>query len=269
MVGQGLQVMSCDGDFVLLRVHAHQSTATMPQVDVVLVGLKSVNNHLLDTLLPPLLKADTIVVLIQNGIGLESDLHERFSRRPLVAGLAFIGSAKTEPGVIRHQCYGNINLGNYSCPDEERLALLVREMKAAGIGTALVEYQEARWKKAVWNMPFNGMTVALNTTTDQLLAHPSTRMLIRQQMSEVVGAAQALGVTAVTEDFADKMIENTLRMVPYAPSMKLDYDYHRPMEITYLYSRPIAEAAKVGFRMPQLEMLEAELKFLEKKELQR
>ena len=269
VVAHGLQVMSCDGDFVLPRVHAHQSTATMPQVDVVLVGLKSVNNHLLDTLLPPLLKADTIVVLIQNGIGLESDLQERFPQLHIVAGLAFICSAKTEPGVIRHQCYGNINLGNYSCPDEERLALLVREMKAAGIGTALVEYQEARWKKAVWNMPFNGMTVALNTTTDQLLAYPSTRMLIRQQMSEVVGAAQALGVTAVTEDFADKMIENTLRMVPYAPSMKLDYDYHRPMEITYLYSRPIAEAAKVGFRMPQLEMLEAELKFLEKKELQR
>ena len=269
VVAHGLQVMSCDGDFVLPRVHAHQSTATMPQVDVVLVGLKSVNNHLLDTLLPPLLKADTIVVLIQNGIGLESDLQERFPQLHIVSGLAFICSAKTEPGVIRHQCYGNINLGNYSCPDEERLALLVREMKAAGIGTALVEYQEARWKKAVWNMPFNGMTVALNTTTDQLLAHPSTRMLIRQQMSEVVGAAQALGVTAVTEDFADKMIENTLRMVPYAPSMKLDYDYHRPMEITYLYSRPIAEAAKVGFRMPQLEMLEAELKFLEKKELQR
>ena len=55
VVAHGLQVMSCDGDFVLPRVHAHQSTATMPQVDVVLVGLKSVNNHLLDTLLPPLL----------------------------------------------------------------------------------------------------------------------------------------------------------------------------------------------------------------------
>ena len=140
VVAHGLQVMSCDGDFVLPRVHAHQSTATMPLVDVVLVGLKSVNNHLLDTLLPPLLKADTIVVLIQNGIGLESDLQERFPQLHIVAGLAFICSAKTEPGVIRHQCYGNINLGNYSCPDEERLALLVREMKAAGIGTALVEY---------------------------------------------------------------------------------------------------------------------------------
>jgi 2-dehydropantoate 2-reductase len=35
------------------------------------------------------------------------------------------------------------------------------------------------------------------------------------------------------------------------------------MEISYLYTRPIAEAKKVGFDMPKLAMLEAELIFLE------
>jgi 2-dehydropantoate 2-reductase len=45
--------------------------------------------------------------------------------------------------------------------------------------------------------------------------------------------------------------------------MKLDFDFHRRMEIPYLYTRPIAEAKKVGFEMPKLAMLEAELKFLE------
>ena len=58
------------------------------------------------------------------------------------------------------------------------------------------------------------------------------------------------------------MIRNTLDTVPYSPSMKLDYDFHRPMEIYYLYTRPIAEAAKVGFEMPRLQMLESELLFL-------
>ena len=40
---------------------------------------------------------------------------------------------------------------------------VVDEFREAGIETGLVEYHEARWKKAVWNMPFNGMTVALHT----------------------------------------------------------------------------------------------------------
>ena len=48
---------------------------------------------------------------------------------------------------------------------------------------------------------------------------------------------------------------------------KLDFDRGRPMEIEYLYSRPIAEARKAGFEMPKLAMLEAELRFIEKMNL--
>ena len=58
------------------------------------------------------------------------------------------------------------------------------------------------------------------------------------------------------------MIQTTDEMTPYSPSMKLDFDFHRPMEIEYLYTRPIAEARKAGFRMAKLEMLEAELRFI-------
>ncbi len=260
----GLQVDSCDGSFHLDHVNAFKDTSDMPAVDVVLVCLKTINNHLLDTLLPPLLGKDTVVVLIQNGIGVEADVEARFPGIQLVAGLAFICSGKTEPGRVNHQCYGHINFGNYSCRDNDRMQALLNDFNAAGIKAGEVEYQEARWKKAVWNMPFNGMTVALNTQTDLLLKNPDTRQLIYDQMMEVIGAARHLGVTGLDASFADLMIKMTDEMTPYSPSMKLDYDFHRPMEIHYLYSRPIEIAREAGFRMPKLEMLEAELKFLAK-----
>ena len=117
---------------------------------------------------------------------------------------------------------------------------VLADLSDAGLKAAGVPYLEARWKKAVWNMPFNGMTVALNTSTDKLLNTPATRQLIY-----------------------DQMIATTDRMVPYSPSMKLDFDNGRPMEIEYLYTRPIAEARKAGFDMPKLAMLEAELRFIE------
>ena len=258
----GLQVDSCDGSFHLDHVNAYHSTADMPQCDVVLVCLKTTNNHLLEELLPPLLAPHTIVVLIQNGIGVEADVQQMFPDTAIVAGLAFICSAKTEPGRVSHQCYGSINLGNYSCKDEARLHALLDDFHNAGVEAAMVSYDEARWKKAVWNMPFNGMTVALNTQTDLLLQNPSTRKLIRDLMMEVVHAAQHLGVSNVDESFAEKMIEVTDQMTPYSPSMKLDYDFHRPMEIHYLYSRPLEIVHNAGFRAPKLEMLEAMLRFV-------
>ena len=257
----GLQVDSCDGSFHINKVNAYQRTEDMPKCDVVLVGLKTINNHLLPKLLAPLLHAKTVVILIQNGVGVEADVQEMFPDTALVAGLAFICSAKTEPGRVNHQCYGSINLGNYSCKDEALFEAILQDFTDAGIQAASVPYEEARWKKAVWNMPFNGMTVALDTQTDLLLNNPSTRQLIRDQMMEVVGAAQHLGVTGLDEVFVDKMIDMTDHMTPYSPSMKLDYDFHRPMEIHYIYTRPIEIARKAGFAMPKLEMLEAELRF--------
>lgn len=259
----GLQIDSCDGSFHLDNPHVYNQTEDMPQCDVVLVCLKSINNNKLRDLLPPLLGPKTLVILIQNGIGVEQDVQQMFPDIQLAAGLAFICSAKTEPGRVNHQCYGQINLGNYSCRDEALLQQVVDDFNAAGVKAGLVEYHEARWKKAVWNMPFNGMTVALKTQTNLLLQHPATRQLIYEQMMEVIGAAQHLGVKNIDESFAQKMLEMTDAMTPYSPSMRLDYDFHRRMEIYYLYTRPIEIAREVGYDMPKLAMLEAELKFLD------
>ncbi|MDO4993823.1 MAG: putative 2-dehydropantoate 2-reductase [Bacteroidales bacterium] len=259
----GLQVYSCNGDFHLQQVHAYRAATDMPQCDVVLVALKSVNETLLQSLLPPLLRPDTLVVLAQNGVGVEQDVQQWFPDVHLAAGLAFICSSKTQPGIVRHECYGSINIGNYSCPDGTKVERLVAELRRAHVEAHSVEYHEARWKKAVWNMPFNGLTVVLNTQTGKLLENPDTENLVREMMLEVVGAAQHLGVQNLDASFAEKMIETTRVMVPYSPSMKLDYDFRRPMEIHYLYQRPIEIARAAGFLMPRLAMLEAQLRFLE------
>ncbi|MEE0689852.1 MAG: 2-dehydropantoate 2-reductase [Bacteroidaceae bacterium] len=263
----GFHVESCNGSFHLPRPNVYHSVHDMPQADVVIVALKTTRNALLAELLPPLLHPQTLVLLIQNGIGLEPDVQKMFPGLWLAAGLAFICSAKTGPGQVSHQCYGHINIGNYSCPDARIMEQLIADFNASSIKAAEVEYHEARWKKAVWNMPFNGMTVVMDAQTDKLLQNPSTMALIRRQMLEVIGAARALGVQNIDDSFADRMIQNTLDMVPYSPSMKLDHDFHRPMEIDYLYTRAIAEAHKAGFAMPCLEMLEAQLRFIQEKRI--
>ena len=258
----GLKVLSCDGDFFLKNPKVFSSTAEMSKSDVVLVGLKSVNQELLYKILPPLLKENTLVILIQNGIGLEEDLQQKFPGLNIAAGLAFICSQKILPGIIEHLFYGSINLGNFSCKDKALFDSVLNDFLKAGVQAQEVEYYQARWKKAVWNMPFNGMTVVLKTTTDNLLKNPYTEKLIYDQMKEVIDAAQTLGVKGLDYSFADKMIEMTKAMIPYSPSMKLDYDFKRPMETYYLYTRPVAEALKAGFEMKKLAMLEAQLRFL-------
>lgn len=258
----GLRVDSCRGDFLLNPVKAYREAAGLPQCDVVLVGLKTVNNHLLPDMLRKVAGPETLVVLIQNGIGMEHDLQKAMPGLQIAAATAFICSSKVGPGHISHMDYGSLTIANYSCRDTAKLDALVGDLKDSGVETYIADYLLARWRKAVWNMPFNGMTVALNASTAQLLANPATRQLIKEQMMEVIGAANACGVKGLDESFADKQIAATDKMTPYKPSMKLDYDNGRPMEIDYLYSRPIAIAAAAGFEMTRLKMLEAQLRFL-------
>ena len=129
----GLRVNSPAGSFTLGDVRAFSSPADMPVCDVVIVGLKTTNERLLPTLLPPLLGPDTLVLLIQNGIGLEEDVQRMFPTVSIAAGLAFICSAKTKPGVVDHFDQGSINIAGYGHCDMDRLRAVVADFRKAGV----------------------------------------------------------------------------------------------------------------------------------------
>lgn len=193
---------------------------------------------------------------------MEQDVEQMVPGVKLAAGLAFICCSKTHPGVIDHLDLSGLNVGSYNAP-QEMIDRMIAEMVSADIEARKVDYLEARWRKLLWNMPFNGLSVALHADTDSLVRNEATRRLLRAMTQEVIDAAHAVGVKGLTDHDADAMIEMTTKMRPYKPSMRLDWDYHRPMEVYYLYTRPIEEARKAGQDMPLHGMLEAELRFME------
>ncbi len=261
----GLQINSIGGDFHLDSVNAYQKTGDMPRCDVILICLKSTNNYLLKELLPPLLHKDTLVLLIQNGLDIEKDLQPDFPDMQIAGGLAFICSHKTGPGFITHLDYGRLTIGSYSCKNDQVIQQICADFTSSGIETVTAGLQKARWMKLVWNIPYNGLTVLLNTTTDKLMNSDPGVSLIRDLMLEVIrgGNAAGNGLYEIDESYADKMLEMTRSMTPYSPSMKLDFDHKRPLEVNYIYSRPIQKAAQAGYHMSKTGMLEKALLFIE------
>lgn len=258
----GLKVDSPEGNFTLEHINAYHDAGEMPVCDVVIVALKTTNNHLLPKLLAKVAGKETIMLLIQNGIGVEHDVEAMMPGIKLAAGTALICSAKNEPGHIEHMDLGHLNVSDYSCREGE-VARLVADMREAGIDAEQTEYTDARWKKALWNMPFNGLSVVMNASTSALLENRHTRQLVRSMMAEVMAMGHAFGANGIDEAFADKMIEMTEGMVPYSPSMKLDYEFSRPMEILYLYTKPLHMAAEKGVYCPLLSMLEKQLLYFD------
>jgi len=259
----GLQVDSINGDFHLHEINAYRNPQEMPVCDIVLVCLKTTGNHQLPAMIQSMLHPKSVVVLLQNGLGLEEDISSQLPGVAIAGGLAFICSNKVGPGHVHHLDYGKLNIGSYNIPDIEILNQVVADFRLAGVHTELsANLRFARWQKLVWNIPFNGMTVVLNTTTERLMADESTRELSRELMLEVIRGANACGVP-LPESLAQQMIDMTIKMNPYAPSMKLDYDHHRTMEIEYIYSKPIQAALEAGFVMHKVSMLEKQLQFIQ------
>lgn len=261
----GLKVDSVNGDFHLDKVNAYNSTSDMPKCDVVLVGLKTTNNHLLRELLPPILHERTLVILIQNGLGLEEDIQKDFPDLWIAGGLAFICSAKVGEGYIAHYDEGRLNLGSYSCPDNILMEQICNDLVNAGIEAKIQHLAQARWMKLVWNIPYNGMTVVMNTDTDTLMNNEEIETLLREMMLEVIRGGNKVGKGGflISETYAEDILEMTRKMVPYSPSMKLDYDFKRPLEIDYIYTRPIKVARENGYDMVRVEMLEKQLRFIQ------
>ncbi len=268
--GQGLRIDSKEGDFTLPEVQAYASAADMPVCDVVIVALKSYQNPVLPEIIPHITRPGSCVLLLQNGLGAEAGISRILPECKVLGGLCFLCSNKVGPGHIHHLDYGRIAIGCHT-PDgspggkTEEMQQVGAHLEAAGISISLLEdLLLARWMKLVWNVPFNGLTVVLDTTTDRLVAQPDTMALSRRLMEEVVAGAAALGRT-IPEPFVDKMMDDTRKMASYKPSMKLDYDLGHPMEIEAIYGEPIRQAEAAGAAMPTVRALYQQLKFLEER----
>lgn len=264
----GLTLESVDGDVVLPRVSVFTDPAGIPPVDVVLVALKTTANGALGEVLGPLDAPGRIVVAMQNGLGVDEQMAAAAPSTTVLAGLCFVCSSRVRPGLVRHLDFGAVSLAELT-PDGHA-AGITPAVEAVGADLAGAGFEvrlrddllAARWQKLMWNIPYNGLSVVLDAGTDELQADPSSRTLATRIMREVEAASIAVG-HPVGDGFVEQMLTYTDAMTPYAPSMKLDFDAGRALELQAIYDIPLQVAAAAGTPMTAASVLADQLHFLD------
>ncbi len=258
----GLRVVQPpDGDFALVRPRVFGTTAEIGPVDLVIIGIKATANDALVELLPPLLRANTALLLLQNGLGGDAFLARHFGPERVIGGLCFVCLNRTAPGEITCTLPGYVAVGEFAGPPTDRLRSLAAQLGRAGVATEIAEnLDEARWRKLVWNVPFNGLTIAAGgVTTDAIMNDPALRAEARALMEEIVGAAARFG-HRIPPDFLDHQMELTDGMGPYRPSSLIDWQEGREVEVEAIWGEPLRRARAAGAAMPRLENLCARLR---------
>lgn len=247
----GLKVASAHGDFELPQVQAYRTAAEIGPVDLVIVAWKATANDQLAAVLPPLLHPQTQVLTLQNGLGNCELLAEIVGPERVLGGLCFICINRISPGRISHSAGGRMTIGEWRHDEAGRAVELERRFKAARIqAVAVIDLEKSQWEKLVWNIPFNGLSVAEDgVTTDVLLSAQETENELRCLMAEVIAAARALGHD-LSDDLIDFNIERTRPMGPYRTSSMIDFVEGREVEVAPIWEEPLRRANDSGVAMP-------------------
>lgn len=258
---QGLKICSVHGDFSLPQVYCHRRTAEIGQCDLVIIAMKATANAALLELLPPLLHNKTMILTLQNGLGSDDFLARHFGSAHVLGGLCFVCINRTAPGEIHHIAQGQIALGEHSGAPQVRTEVLAAEFRRCGIECkAEPSLIAARWKKLVWNIPFNGLSIAAGgKDTAAILADPVLEQRVRDLMREIIETAGKLG-HAIPLALMDDMIERTRTMSPYKPSSLIDFLAGSEVELEAIWGEPVRQAKAAGIEMPQVGRLYQELK---------
>jgi len=252
------------GDTTELRpVAAFGSTGEIGPVDLVIVTLKTTANGELARLLPSLLGPRTAIFTLQNGLGSDEQIAALFGAERVMGGLAFIAATRTAPGEVT--CYhpGSITLGEFGRPPQDRTRALVAQFEAAGVKARVVDdLAEARWRKLVWNIPFNGLAISAGgVATDRLCADSSLTAEVHELMREVQCAAGRLGFV-IPDKFLQQQFDVTPPMGAYRPSSLVDFLAGREVEVEAIWGEPLRRAQAAGASVPRLEKLYASLQQL-------
>ncbi|HEY5811777.1 MAG TPA: ketopantoate reductase C-terminal domain-containing protein, partial [Terrimicrobiaceae bacterium] len=167
------------------------------------------------------------------------------------------------PASVDHIGRGNLSIGEFGRAPLPRTYRVVEAFQQSGIETKIVEDLGAeRWRKLVWNIPFNGLAVAEGgLSVDKILADPLLKLRCRALMEETIKGATTLGYP-IAQNFADFQIERTYPMGAYKPSTLVDWQTGKELELEAIWGEPLRRAQHAGLSLPHLEQLYTRLKGL-------
>ena len=231
--------------------------------DLIIVAIKSTDNKALESLIPKLIKKETAIMTLQNGLGNEEFIAKKFGSHRVLGGLCFVCLNRVSKGVVRHIAQGTISCGEFMglpLPRTHDVALM---FKSAGIPFIVAESLiEQRWKKLVWNIPFNGISISEGgVDTSVILKDKSLLFLVEALMREVIQVANKLGYN-LSDSLIDHNIKETKSMGPYRPSSMIDFMEGRPVEVEAIWGNPVRVGRSVGVEIPNMEALYDSIKSL-------
>ena len=262
----GIFVRGEGENFRVENVTCYNSTKEIGPCDLVIIAVKTISNSDLADLVPPLLHEPTMVLTLQNGLGNEEFLAEHFGADRVIGGLCFIAVDRHSKREVERYDYGLVILGELGGAARRRTHDVAAEFVRAAVKCKVTDdIALERWRKLIWNIPFNGLSiVAGEIDTATIVRDENLRALTIATMEEIIAAANKRG-HALPRDAWHEHIKRSDNMRGYKPSTLQDWEAGKPLEIEAIWGEPVRRAREAGAEMPRTEIIYELLKQLDRR----
>ena len=271
----GLRVHAVDGEH-RVKVQATADPRAVGPVDAVFVTVKAPALPAVAAGIGPLLKPDTAVPFVMNGIPWWYFLHlggphdglalpridpdnvllKAVGPDRAVGGVVYSASAVVEPGFIDvEQPKSRVILGEPNGTLSPRVAALTDLIAKGGIsGEPTTEIRTEIWNKLISNLAGGTLAVLCGSAPKTVYTEPAAREASLRMMQEAAAIAKALGARP-GENHAARVAGQS--GMDHKPSILQDLELRRPMEIDGMFDGPLALARIAGVATPTLDLLVA------------
>jgi len=247
----GLRVKSVNGDFVVENAQTTESIREIGLTDIVILAVKAWQIRDISRELVAIVKKDTIVLPLQNGVLTADELAENIPSANIIGGLCKIISKVESPGVICHFALDPVVIfGEFDSRGTERAELLKSVFDTAEINSLISDDITADlWKKFI-AICVSGLLAVTKTNYGELRELKETRQLMTELIREIYSLSQHLKIN-IEPEFPDKLI-SLIDTYPRETTSSLTRDVWegRPSEIEYQNGTVVRLGEKYGVATP-------------------
>lgn len=238
------------------------------KVDAVIITTKSTSTESiakeLSKKLTSVRKSFPFIISLQNGVENEDILCNYFPKEKVIGGLCRkIGAHIIKPGVI--EATGDIEtiIGAMELTNKSKAFLLDFKNILTNADTFCGITDDIKfelWKKLIINNGVNAICALLRIKTGELMSHEKLSKIVLGLMRETATAARVQNVNFSQEDI-NEMYELIKKFDSIKPSMLVDVENNRPIELDEICTIVIKNCEELGLDAPYTRTISTLLDF--------
>lgn len=246
----GIKIEGISGSGVV-KVNVSGDPKEIGPAELLLIAVKSYDTKEAIKSVKPIIKEESLVLTIQNGLGNLEIISEIAGQDKVLGGITNQGATLLDIGYIRHAGRGETVIGRLDSKISSELRSLRELFNKVGLETRLSkDIKGLIWSKLIINVGINALTAITRLNNGRLIEFETTRKILREAVNEAIRVAKKKRIKLAYDDPLSKVEAVCEATSGNISSMLQDVLSLRRTEIDFINGAIVRQAEPLNIPVP-------------------